>query len=69
MNAPNPVQRRDRKMASDDLIAPCADGGGTFRNPAPKRETDRVTDSAARILLALVVALVMGAATWPRWWT
>lgn len=33
MPAPNPVQRRASRAASDDLIAPCADEGGTFRDP------------------------------------
>lgn len=36
MNVPNPVQRRDRKIVSDDLLAPCAQEGGTFRDPAPR---------------------------------
>lgn len=43
MNVPNPVQRsarsefRQAARVSDDIIAPCATEGGTFRQPAPAR--------------------------------
>ena len=67
MNAPNPVQRRDRAhrhLSSDHLIAPCADEGGTFRNPAPTREqrTDELIDLGLRIALGVGACVLFAVA-------
>ena len=61
---PNPVQRRrNAPRMSDSLIDPCADEGGTFRDPVPVREPIPEY-SIPSWLAALIVLATCAACAW-----
>lgn len=62
---PNPVQRRHATpRVSDDLLAPCAQEGGTFRDPVPTRQAPIPEYSLPSWLAALIVLATCAACAW-----